>query len=65
MTRSLARLALCALALYLVADLRRHRRRRHDHSMHHEALMTWEDEGGAMPIGPATESATRSYAYAH
>ena len=49
-TRQLAKYALCALVLaaLLKAGLQRKRKSSAAQS-HKEALMTWEDEGGALP----------------
>ena len=48
MTRLLTKLALCALALSAAVELVRYRRHL-DSQARKEALMTWEEEGGAMP----------------
>jgi hypothetical protein len=50
MSRSLARIGLCALVFLTLADVKR--RSLHSRSArvaHKEALQVWEDEGGALP----------------
>jgi hypothetical protein len=47
MTR-LLKLALYALALVAVAEVARYRRRQLERLARTDALMTWEDEGGAV-----------------
>ena len=49
MTRMLTKLTLYALVLVAVVDMTRYRRRQLDRTAKKEALMTWEDEGGALP----------------
>ena len=49
MTRMLTKRALYALALAAVVDVARYRRRQIERMGRKEALMTWEDEGGALP----------------
>jgi hypothetical protein len=49
MSRSVAKYALCVLALLTLVDMRRRRgRKRSARLQHKEALRTWEDEGGAV-----------------
>jgi hypothetical protein len=54
MTRLWAKCALCFLIAATVWDAASHRRRRtkREKSAHKEALMEWEQEGGALPSGP-------------
>jgi hypothetical protein len=49
MTRILAKLALCTLAMVALVDIARYRRRELNRRARKEALMTWEDEGGSLP----------------
>jgi hypothetical protein len=55
MTRLWAKYALCFLVIATVWDVASHRSRRtkREKSAHKEALMDWEQEGGALPHGPA------------
>lgn len=50
MSRPIAKYALLALVLLTILDVDRTRiRAQSAKSAHKEALMTWEDEGGALP----------------
>jgi hypothetical protein len=55
MSRLWAKCALCLLVVAAVCDATsQHRRRLKDNksAAHKEALMDWEQEGGALPSGP-------------
>ena len=50
MSRPLAKYALCVLVLLTLVDVRlRHLRAKSAKAAQKEALVTWEDEGGALP----------------
>jgi hypothetical protein len=53
MTRGWTRFALCALVAATICDVAAHLRRRRltDRTSKHDAIATWEDEGGALPMG--------------
>jgi len=54
MSRLWTKFALCMLVVAAVCDATSHHRRRRqgEKTAHKEALMDWEQEGGALPNGP-------------
>ena len=57
MSRLWTKVALCMLVVAAVCDATSHRRRRSrgEKRAHKEALMDWEQEGGALPSGPPVQ----------
>ena len=53
MTPRIAKYALVALAIATFMDMKRNWRKVHDRKVKHEALSTWEDEGGTIHTHPA------------